>query len=318
MKNSLKLQRSGLALLLFVMICGLFSPCLAGEGAPSVAGGTMDGTGATEGQGRPSVASAKDGTGATDGQGRPSVVGAKDGTGATNIPDQFLEANRAYEAGDLVRAIGIYESLLDHAGFSASLCYNLANGYALDGQIGKAVLGYERALLLAPGDGDIRSNLHLLRQEKGLLQEEVPVLQQLGTRLGLNQWTALAAFFLVSLALLHLAALRFPVSTRASFSLSAACLLLLCLCIVGAVIQYQHWQQAVIISPESPLLISPFDGAKSTGVIKEGRLVRIIKIHNDYALISHEQGRSGDGVSGWIPRSSFERIAVTMTDKKKH
>ncbi|MEK6201487.1 MAG: tetratricopeptide repeat protein [Desulfobulbaceae bacterium] len=317
MKNSLKLQRSGLALLLFVMICGLFSPCLAGEGAPEVVGATDD-TGVTDSQGgRPGVVGVTDGAGATDGQGRPSVASAKDGTGTTNIHDQFLEANRAYEAGDLVRAIGIYESLLDHAGFSASLCYNLANSYALDGQVGKAVLGYERALLLAPGDGDIRHNLYLLRQDKGLLQEDVHVLQQMGTLLGLNQWAALAAFFLVSLALLHLAALRFPVSTRTSSSLSGACLLLLGLCIAGVVVQYQHWRQAVVISPQSPVLISPFEGAGSTGVIEEGRLIRIMKIHNDYALIRNEQGRSGDGVSGWIHRSSIERIAVTMTDKKR-
>ena len=268
-----------MALLVFVMICGLFFPCLARERAPGVAAATG-------------------------------------GTGATNIHDQFLEANRAYETGDLARAIGIYESLVDQAGFSASLCYNLANSYALDGQVGKAVLGYERALFLAPGDGHIRHNLQLLRQEKGLLQEDTPVLQQIGTLLGLNQWLALAAFFLVSLTLLHLAALRFPFSTRASSSLSGACLLLLGLCIAGAVVQYQHWRQAVVISPQSPLLISPFDGAGSTGVIEEGRLVRIMKIHNDYALISNEQERSGDGVSGWISRSSFERIALTMTDKK--
>jgi tetratricopeptide (TPR) repeat protein len=279
MKNILKPQKSGMALLVFVMICSLFIPCLAGEGAPSVAG-------------------------------------AMDGTGATHIHDQFLEANRAYETGDLARAIGIYESLIDQAGFSASLCYNLANSYALDGQVGKAVLGYERALLLAPGESDIRHNLQQLRQDKGLLQEDVAVLQQMGTLLGLNQWAALAAFFLVSLTLLHLAALRFPISTRASSSLSGACLLLLGLCIAGAVVQYQHWRQAVVISPQNPLLISPFEGAGSTGVIEEGRLVRIMKVHNDYALIRNEQGRSGNGLSGWIPRSSFERIAVTMTGKK--
>lgn len=232
--------------------------------------------------------------------------------GNQNVHDQFLEANQAYEAGDLAKAIGIYESLVARAGFSAPLCYNLANSYARNGQTGKAVLGYERALLLAPGAGDIRTNLQLLRQQKGLLQEEIPVLQWLGL-LGLNQWAALAAFFLLSLALLPLVALRVPVVNRVSLPLIIACLLLLGTCIAGVVVQYQNWQQAVIVSPESRLLISPFDGAGVTDVIEEGSLIRIIKVHDNYALIADEKGRSG-----WITGSSFEHIAMTVTDKNRY
>lgn len=58
------------------------------------------------------------------------------------------------------------------------------------------------------------------------------------------------------------------------------------------------------------LLLSPFDGAASTGVIEEGRLARTIKSHNTYVLIKEENGRRG-----WIPNASFEHIAMTMTDK---
>lgn len=36
-------------------------------------------------------------------------------------------------------------------GLSASLCYNLAKSYARNGQTGKAMLEYERALLAAGG-----------------------------------------------------------------------------------------------------------------------------------------------------------------------
>ncbi|MBW6521446.1 MAG: hypothetical protein K0A99_10660 [Desulfoarculaceae bacterium] len=233
--------------------------------------------------------------------------------GNQNVHDQFLEANQAYEAGDLAKAIGIYESLAARAGFSAPLCYNLANSYARNGQTGKAVLGYERALLLAPGAGDIRTNLQLLRQQKGLLQGKVPVLQRLGHLLGLNQWAALAAFFLLSLALLPLVALHVPVVNRVFSPLIIVCLLLLGTCIVGAVVQYQNWQQAVIVSPESRLLISPFDGAGVTDVIEEGSLIRIIKVHDNYALISDDKGRSG-----WITGSSFEHIAMTVTDKSRY
>lgn len=227
-----------------------------------------------------------------------------------NNSQDFLAANKAYEAGDLTKAIQFYEALIARAGFSASLCYNLANSYARNGQTGKAVLGYERARFLAPGDADIRHNLEMLRKEEGLLQEETPLFRQAGDLLGLNQWTVLAAILLAALALLHLATWRFTLSTRLSYSLAGACLLLLGISTAGIAIQYQNWQQAVIITPETSLLISPFDGAASTGIIEEGRLVRIIKSHDTYALIKEKNGRSG-----WIPNASFEPIAMTMTDK---
>ncbi|MDO8946397.1 MAG: tetratricopeptide repeat protein [Desulfocapsaceae bacterium] len=224
----------------------------------------------------------------------------------------FLEANRAYETGDLTKAIRIYEDLVAHAGVSASLCYNLANSYARTGQTGKAVLEYERALLLAPGDGDIRTNLERLRREKGLFQKEIPWWQKMGSLMGLNQWTVLAAIILLALALLHLATMRFTVSSRLSSSLTGVFLLLLGISSAGVAIQYRNWQQAVIVAPDARLLISPFDGAGSTGAIEEGRLIRIIKRHDSYALINDENGRSG-----WVPDSSFAFIAMIMADNKK-
>ncbi|MCX5869440.1 MAG: tetratricopeptide repeat protein [Deltaproteobacteria bacterium] len=245
-----------------------------------------------------------------------------------NSNQDFLEANKAYEAGDLAKAIQLYEALIARAGFSASLCYNLANSYARNGQTGKAVLEYERALRLAPGDVDIRHNLEMLRKDKGLLPEDVPLVHQAGTLLGLNQWAVLVAILLAALALLHLATWHFTLSTRLSYSLTGACLLLLGISSVGIAIQYQKWQEAVILAKTS-LLISPFDGAASTGLIEEGRLVRIIKRHDNYALIKDENGRSGsgdgqgrpnsvgarEGGSGWIPDTSFEPIAMTMAAK---
>lgn len=234
--------------------------------------------------------------------------------GQRQSSQDFIAAGKAYDAGDWSKAIQTYEALIAHAGFSASLCYNLANSYARNGQTGKAVLGYERALRLAPNDADIRHNLELLRQEKGLSQEETPFVHRAGALLGLDQWSVLAAILLAALSLIQFVTWRFTLSTRLSYSLTGVCLLLLSISSAGIAIQYQSWQQAVIITPKTPLLISPFAGAISTGVIEEGRLVRVIKNHGNYALIKDESGHSGDGQSGWIPDTSFEPIAFKMAD----
>src|SRR5450631_1410960 len=52
--------------------------------------------------------------------------------------------------------------------YSAAQLYNLANSYARAGQPGLAVLNYERARLLAPGDPDIEANLQRIRDSAHL------------------------------------------------------------------------------------------------------------------------------------------------------
>lgn len=72
-------------------------------------------------------------------------------------------AAQAYRDQDYKRSIELYEALiqaeLDDHRESAQLYYNLGNAYFRDNQLGKAILNYERAHLLDPGDGDIRHNL---------------------------------------------------------------------------------------------------------------------------------------------------------------
>lgn len=74
-----------------------------------------------------------------------------------------IAGNDAYERGDYLAAIEIYRGILDEGLESASLCYNLGNAYLKAGQLGWAILSYERALRLAPRDGDVQANLAYAR-----------------------------------------------------------------------------------------------------------------------------------------------------------
>lgn len=73
------------------------------------------------------------------------------------------QAAQAYRAKDYKESIALYEEIiaqgLEEMKVSPQLYYNLGNAYFRDNQLGKAILYYERALLLDPGDGDIRHNL---------------------------------------------------------------------------------------------------------------------------------------------------------------
>ena len=73
-------------------------------------------------------------------------------------------ADAEYAKGNYMQAIKDYEELLK-SGASVDLYYNLGNAYYRTDNITRAVINYERALLLAPGDKDVRFNLQMARSK---------------------------------------------------------------------------------------------------------------------------------------------------------
>jgi len=90
-----------------------------------------------------------------------AVLGA-----VTALPAQqafFNEGNRLYQNEDYAGAIKAYERILEEGYESGAVYYNLGNAYFKLGQLGPAILNYERARRLMPRDGDLRANLELAR-----------------------------------------------------------------------------------------------------------------------------------------------------------
>ncbi|CAN2040139.1 Membrane protein containing DUF1058 [Candidatus Magnetomoraceae bacterium gMMP-15] len=75
----------------------------------------------------------------------------------------FFKANEAYEQEDYETAILIYQELIQKGLVSGSLFYNLGNCFFRQDKIGWAILYYEKARLLIPGDPDLDFNLRYAR-----------------------------------------------------------------------------------------------------------------------------------------------------------
>jgi tetratricopeptide (TPR) repeat protein len=72
-----------------------------------------------------------------------------------------VEANQLFQQGKYVEARDRYESIVRNGYVSGELFYNLGNTYYKTGNIGRAILNYERAQRHIPGDDDLRHNLQL-------------------------------------------------------------------------------------------------------------------------------------------------------------
>jgi tetratricopeptide (TPR) repeat protein len=71
--------------------------------------------------------------------------------------------NQTYQEGDYAAAIEAYQAVRDGGFTSAGLEYNLGNAHFKSGNLGRAILHWERALVLSPGDPDTQANLDLAR-----------------------------------------------------------------------------------------------------------------------------------------------------------
>ncbi len=86
----------------------------------------------------------------------------------------FERGNQLNQEADYTGAIEAYEAVLS-AGFeSADLHYNLGNAYFKEGDLGRSILEWERALVRAPGDPDIGANLELARSLTADAVEPLP------------------------------------------------------------------------------------------------------------------------------------------------
>jgi tetratricopeptide (TPR) repeat protein len=224
---------------------------------------------------------------------------------AVQDEDRFALGNEAYAESKYDEALSFYKGAIKQKGYSASLLYNMANAYYRKKDVGQAILHYERALYLDPGNTDIQANLGRARKDFGLIAEPVPDWQRFFNILNLNWWAMLAsgAFGVFSLIYL-LRGIRPGILKGASFKvLTTVCLLFFMVGGTGVAMQYRNISRGVVIRDNARLLVSPFDSASSSASIKDGKIVRIAKTYRGYLLVEGANGKTG-----WIKKDVVEPV----------
>ena len=225
------------------------------------------------------------------------------------------KADSAYINNDFTRAVYLYENILANQGESADIYYNLGNSYFKMDNIAKAILNYEKALMLNPGNGDIRFNLELAQSktiDKVTPMSEVFLVtwvKDLTNIMSEKGW-AKAGIITFILALLCLVLYFF--SKKIAFKkvgfISAACLLLICIVTnIFASSQKDKAQShgtAIIMAPSVTVKSTPNEGGTDLFILHEGRKVNI----KDNTMREWKEIQLEDGNAGWVPASVIEII----------
>lgn len=223
-------------------------------------------------------------------------------------------ADDEYAKGNYQQAIKDYQEILK-AGVSSEIYYNLGNAYYRTDNITQALLAYERALQLSPGDNDIRFNLQYARSktiDKITPETEmffVTWYHSLVNFTSVDRWANTAIVSIVMALLLILVFLFAPQmwARKSGFYGSAVFLLLFAFANLFA-FQQKHElktkQGAIVIAPTVNVKKTPAVSGTDVFVIHEGTRVDI----TDRGMKQWRGIKLADGREGWLKTSQIEEI----------
>ena len=225
------------------------------------------------------------------------------------------DADALYEKGNYEEAAAAYESLLKVEGLAAEVYYNLGKCYYKLDKIPFAVLNYERALLLDPGDGDIRANLALARGKT--VDKVVPPSEMffvtwwrdLTNCMSMDSWTIVgfSAFILMLIGILVYRFVPQLLARKIGFYSAMFLFALVIIANFAAFSQHRdltHRNTAVILAPSVVVKSSPSDRSTDLFLIHEGSKVEIL----DNSMKEWMEVKFEEGKQGWIPVNVAEII----------
>jgi hypothetical protein len=224
----------------------------------------------------------------------------------------FADANAAYLAGDVSRAVAAYEALVSEGVASTQLETNLGTAYLRQGKRGLAVLHFERALFLEPGDDDARADLGEVRRGnvdrlEGDADEggSETVARLLAPLPGRESAVALvivwgAAWVLLGIRLL----LRAPRWTGIVAGICFGGALLSALVAGGAAAGRDiAMRRAVVVAPAVPAREGPGERSVSRFEIHEGTTVGVEDEEAGFRRV-----KLANGLTGWVPAGTLELV----------
>lgn len=224
-----------------------------------------------------------------------------------------IKADSAYKKGDYGKAIDIYKRLLKQ-GEDASVFYNLGNAYYRAEELGKAILAYERALKLEPGNRDIRFNLEFVRSQITDKPAEESEMFFVVWYHNLVNFTSVDSWAIISIvaficALLFIAVYLFGSNIwirKVGFSIASITTILFVWSFHSALVQKLQLtrHETAIVMGTVGVRKTPVTTTSSVFTLHEGTKVTI----TDKSVAGWREVILSDGRSGWISSSAIEEI----------
>ena len=227
----------------------------------------------------------------------------------------YQEGNRLYQDGDFEGALSSYLRVVEAGLESGEVFYNIGNSYFKIGELARAILNYERARRLLPGDEDVRANLELARS---LTVDEIEPLPRFWVLGAWSWWVGLLPRSL----LIGVVALAYLAGTTGVILLlmkrgtslarwggrvvlgASSVLLIFGLNLAIRELEIGQAEEAVVMAPQVDVRSAPVDDkALTIFTVHEGTKVRVDRRAETWAEVVLE-----DGKVGWVRVEVLETI----------
>lgn len=231
-------------------------------------------------------------------------------------PEQMFDhANQLYQQNKFAEARDAYESILRDGFASGELYYDIGNAHYKTGDLGKAVLNYERALRLMPNDEDLKHNLQLANLMITDRIEATPRLfiwdywDAIKAAFSLNALTWISYTFFVLLVgsvCVIILARTYQLRRLGLFggSISTALLILSVVLFIGKNGDVNRANAAIVTAKITTVKNSPDAKSSDAFVLHSGVKVTITDSVGEWMKI-----RLADGKVGWMERNDAEVIS---------
>jgi tetratricopeptide (TPR) repeat protein len=232
------------------------------------------------------------------------------GTTEKSLEEIFFEANQAYKDGRFQDAVEGYIRVIDNGLENGHIYYNLGNASLRLGDLGKAILFYERARLFIPRDADLRFNRSYAQdQTRDVIDEPRSFIRQSFFWLDeVNIYEVFFGFTLLNVLLFGILFIRLFNKEEWTYYLFV---ILLIFAFIGASSLALKWYQlktddrAVILTEELDVLAGPDPQDTVLFKLHEGATVHHERSEDGWCLIHVSSERRG-----WIRSHDLEKVII--------
>lgn len=242
---------------------------------------------------------------------------------ATFAPGELAQqADSAYTQDNFALAEKLYLESIRQDGTSSTLFYNLGNTYYRQGNLGKAIVNYERALKLDPTNTDARDNLEFVKSkitDRQTVDDSSITIAFWNNIVGLfqaNTWAWIAvALFAICLGAMLIYVFSSVVTVKKICFFGAIIVFMLCaLSIVisfSAANRVNTHNHAIILPPSAQLSTTPREArtaSEEAFLLHEGTKVEIVDSVATPGEGTWYEVAVGAGDRAWIKASDVEKI----------
>ena len=232
----------------------------------------------------------------------------------TNNNIKFKQGVQDYNNGDYLSAISLFTEIINKEEHSKQLYFNLGNTYYKLNDIPNSIYYYEKALVLAPNDTQIKTNLTFAQNAK--IDAITPLPKTFFSRwynlvvgqFTFDEWAVItvvcSCLFCVLFIGYYFASMEKKKRLFFTTAMLSGCFFILTFTIAS--VSYNDLQNnvfAIVFSQETDLKSAPKNNSDTVFVIHQGTKIKLLESDGLWSRIAIV-----NGIEGWMPTSDFKKL----------